>query len=488
MQDSARTNQALLEEIANLKQRIKSLEQSEIKFKERGDTLQESDERFRSLVDATSDWIWEINTEGVYTYASPKIKDLLGYEPEDIIGKTPFDMMPADTAEHMASVFKEISESRRPFSGLENMNVHKDGRVIILETAGVPIIDARGNYLGYRGFDRDITERKQAENSLRKSEEKYRQLAETAHDLIVTADLDFRITYVNKATLNFTGGIDPVGMRVLDFTRQHLHQLQEERMQKRREGFHEVMNFEWEIISPAGETAIFDTRSTLLTENGKPAGVMYIIRDITERKKMEMALKESDERFRSLFEHSIDGVFIHDFEGNFLDVNQPMIDAMGYDRNELLSMNISSVLGEEQTLKAGKIIEELLQTGRQQKPVEYEVKCKDGGHLYCENNHSVIYHDGKPHSILGVARNITDRKKAEEVRERLISELENALSQVKKLSGLLPICAGCKKIRDDKGYWNQLESYISSHSDADFSHGICPDCAQNLYPKLFDNK
>ncbi len=89
-------------------------------------------------------------------------------------------------------MFKEISESRRPFSGLENINVHKDGREIILETRGIPIIDARGNYLGYRGCDRDITKRKQAEKSLRKSEEKYRWLAETAHDLIVTADLDFR--------------------------------------------------------------------------------------------------------------------------------------------------------------------------------------------------------------------------------------------------------------------------------------------------------
>lgn len=79
---------------------------------------------------------------------------------------------------------------------------------------------------------------------------------------------------------------------------------------------------------------------------------------------------------------------------------------------------------------------------------------------------------------------ITDRIKAEEERERLISELQEALSKVKTLSGLLPICSSCKKIRDDKGYWNQIESYIKRHSEADFTHSICPDCTAKLYGKL----
>lgn len=73
----------------------------------------------------------------------------------------------------------------------------------------------------------------------------------------------------------------------------------------------------------------------------------------------------------------------------------------------------------------------------------------------------------------------------EKERENLILELTEALSKVKKLSGMLPICASCKKIRDDKGYWNQIESYIGDHSEAEFSHGICPDCAKKLYPEFY---
>lgn len=84
----------------------------------------------------------------------------------------------------------------------------------------------------------------------------------------------------------------------------------------------------------------------------------------------------------------------------------------------------------------------------------------------------------------GVILDITKRKKAEEERNQLVAELQHALAKVKTLSGFLPICASCKKIRDDKGYWNQIESYISRHSEAEFSHGICPDCAKKLYPEL----
>jgi len=142
----------------------------------------ESKERFRALTESTSDWIWEVDVNGVYTYASPKVKELLGYEPEEIIGKTPFDIMTYEEAKRVAMEFGTIVESRRPFAGLENTNRCKDGRLVVLETSGVPIFDAAGNFQGYRGIDRDITERKQLEEELRKSEEKYRLIFENARE------------------------------------------------------------------------------------------------------------------------------------------------------------------------------------------------------------------------------------------------------------------------------------------------------------------
>lgn len=85
-------------------------------------------------------------------------------------------------------------------------------------------------------------------------------------------------------------------------------------------------------------------------------------------------------------------------------------------------------------------------------------------------------------------RELAERKHTEQLREELIVELQDALAQVKRLGGLLPICAECKKIRDDKGYWQQVEVYIRDHSEARFSHGICPDCTRKLYPDLFNEQ
>jgi len=96
--------------------------------------------------------------------------------------------------------------------------------------------------------------------------------------------------------------------------------------------------------------------------------------------------------------------------------------------------------------------------------------------------------DSMPHAVERTLREwclIQEHKQAEIEREKLIDELQDALAKVKKLSGLIPICSSCKKIRDDKGYWNQLEKYLLEHSDATLSHGLCPDCAKNLYPEVF---
>jgi len=127
------------------------------------DALRESEQRFRNLVEATSDWVWEVDENNRYVYASPRVRDLLGYEPEEVLGKTPFDFMPPDEAKRVAEIFLPIRAQHKPFAALENTNRHKDGHLVVLETSGVPIFDANGVFRGYRGIDRDITRRKQAE-------------------------------------------------------------------------------------------------------------------------------------------------------------------------------------------------------------------------------------------------------------------------------------------------------------------------------------
>jgi two-component system, cell cycle sensor histidine kinase and response regulator CckA len=139
------------------------------------EAVRESEERYQQLVESANDWVWQVDEQGRYVFASPKVVELLGYEPEEMLGKTPFDLMPPDEAERVAVLFASIVAERRSFRDLENVNRHKDGRLVFLETSGTPIIDSTGEYRGYRGMDRDVTERKQAEEALRQAEEQLRQ-------------------------------------------------------------------------------------------------------------------------------------------------------------------------------------------------------------------------------------------------------------------------------------------------------------------------
>ena len=170
--------------------------------------LQESEEKFRNLVETTSDWIWETDADGKYTYASPRVRDLLGYEPDEVIGRKPFDFMPPDEAERLAAKFASISKERRPFFNWENANLHKDGRRVILETSGVPRLDPQGNLLGYRGIDRDITERKQTEEALQESEERLKAIFNSVRAGILIIDPETHVIVdANPVAVEMIGAV-----------------------------------------------------------------------------------------------------------------------------------------------------------------------------------------------------------------------------------------------------------------------------------------
>jgi PAS domain S-box-containing protein len=132
---------------------------------------------FRDLAENTSDWIWEVDEEIRYVYASPKVTELLGYLPEEVLGKTPFDFMPADEAARLRAGIDELVKHPHPFQALENVNLHRNGFLRVLETSGIPLYDAEGHFCGLRGIDRDITERKRSEEASRTLNESRQQQA-----------------------------------------------------------------------------------------------------------------------------------------------------------------------------------------------------------------------------------------------------------------------------------------------------------------------
>jgi hypothetical protein len=135
-------------------------------------------------------------------------------------------------------------------------------------------------------------------------------------------------------------------------------------------------------------------------------------------------------------------------------------------------------------------MEQVKKVGRGELPfyqTEKQYISKNGKMLWGDLLASCLRDEhGELRYYLSMVIDITERKQAEKDRDKLISEIQKAFSKVRRLSGLLPVCASCKKIRDDKGYWKQIESYIQDHSEAEISHGICPECAKKLYPEFYE--
>ncbi len=160
--------------------------------------LRESEMKFRSLTEALADIIWEVDVEGRYTFISEQVTRILGYTQDELIGRTAFDLMPEDEAARLRSIFMELVEHRKPLRDIENWNLTKDGRKICKLTNGVPIINADGDLVGYRGIDRDITEKKVLDLALKQSEENLQKILRSVQaGIMIISEDDHEILFAN---------------------------------------------------------------------------------------------------------------------------------------------------------------------------------------------------------------------------------------------------------------------------------------------------
>lgn len=212
--------------------------------------------------------------------------------------------------------------------------------------------------------------------------------------------------------------------------------------------------------------------------------------DITERKQMEEALKESESKFRSVAQSANDAIISSDKSGHIVFWNSAAQKMFGYTESEIMGRPLTDLMPQNFRQAHQKGLSTYPSKSESRiigKTVEMVGLRKEGIKFPIELSVS-SWKTGNDIFYAGIIRDISERKQFENERDQLIRDLQNSLTKVKTLTGLLPICASCKKIRDDKGYWNQIESYIHEHSDATFSHGICPDCTEKLYPGYYPKK
>jgi two-component system, cell cycle sensor histidine kinase and response regulator CckA len=260
------------------------------------DALQKNEERFKALVESTSDWIWERDEKGVYTYASPRIRELLGYEPGEVLGKAPIDLMPKKVASRFNSSLQLIAQTHNAFRGLETIYERKDGRLVVIETSGVPFFDSGGKFLGYRGIDRDITYRKQAQEALRKSEEKYRTILETIADGYHETDLKGNLTLVNDSLCE-----------ILGYSREELIGINYSRLmddasaEHTRVAYNEVYRtsnanrgFDTDVLKKDGtKRQVSISIAPIRDSEQRIGGFRGVFRDVTEHRQLEEQLQQA---------------------------------------------------------------------------------------------------------------------------------------------------------------------------------------------------
>jgi|SRR5579871_136221 PAS domain S-box-containing protein len=191
-------------------------------------------------------------------------------------------------------------------------------------------------------------------------------------------------------------------------------------------------------------------------------------------------LRESNGLYRLLFENGFDGLLLTAPDGSVLDANPAACRMLGRTREEIMAAGRSGVM-DTSNPRLAEMVAERARTGKTYG--ELTARHKDGT-IFSVEVSSVVFRDLEGElKTCTIMRDISERQAAEKERELLIQELQEALAKVRTLSGLLPICAACRMIRDKQGAWHPLEAYIRKHTEADFSHGICPDCRKRLYPE-----
>jgi PAS domain S-box-containing protein len=212
--------------------------------------------------------------------------------------------------------------------------------------------------------------------------------------------------------------------------------------------------------------------------------VATIIRDISERKRWETELAQRTAFLHALIENSPAGDRgsrcgepRHHVQSAFERVFQ-------YREEETVGADLDALVVPPESMKEAADITRRSRQGEVVHTTSHR-RRRDGSLVEVEIYGVPLMVKGEKRGAFAIDQDITERRRHEAERERLVEELQEALANVKTLRGLLPICASCKKIRDDGGYWSQIETYLSAHSEAEFSHGICPECAKQLYPEQF---
>ena len=378
----------------------------------------------RTLLDGVPDHVYVKDTESRYVFNNAgHVKALGAKSPEEAIGKTDFDFYPKELARRYRANERELLRSGRPLVDREEPSVDGVGNERWHSTTKVPLRDGNGEIVGLVGVTRDVTERKRAIEARRKGEAKFRAVFDRAAIGMALVDEAGRVAESNRTLQEMLGYDEELrGMHFADVTHPDDVAADAELFEGLVAGKLDHFRLEKRYIRKDGSMVWgHQTSSAVRTAEGEQWFMIGMVEDITERKRIEEALKESEGRFRQLFERSIDALFVHDEEGRIADCNSEACRSLGYAREELLELSVGDIATdllseEEKRKKRGETLWERAVQGEPGEIVgfeENELRRKDGTTFPVEVGVGAIEYNGQ-HLIFASARDVTKRKRAEE--------------------------------------------------------------------------
>ncbi|MBN1157348.1 PAS domain S-box protein, partial [Candidatus Woesearchaeota archaeon] len=428
--------------------------------------LKKSEQRFRDIALSSADFIWEVDQNGRYVYASEKVRNILGYSQNEILGKTPFDLMPKDEVKRTRKIFFDVLKKKRKITDLENWNLTKKGKKICLLTNGLPILNEKGRLIGYRGVDKDITDRKKTEEELKLAHQHLNDIIEFLPDACFVVDSERKVVAWNKAieemtlvkkkdilgkgsyeyAMPFYGKRRPI---LIDLAYLSNRELKKKYDFVRKEG----NTIYGEVYVPktyGGKGAyLAGTASLLFDENGKIAGAIEIIRDITDKKNAEELLKASEEKYKGIFQNAGEVIVLSDLTGKIMDINKA-VESYRLKRKNIIGKNMSDFICKELFYQMrGDLLENL-----KGKPTSGETKIKTPvGMRTCYYKDTPVLKDRKIIGIQTILTDITERILAEEALKKRNQELmkkeEEIIEINRKLENLTQELVQLNNVKDN---------------------------------------
>ena len=400
------------------------------------ETLRESEERFRSLSASAPIGIFLTDPQGKCIYANPRLQAIAGLTLEESLGHGWTRVIHPDDRQAVLNELSNRGRRGREFSR-EFRIVTTAGELHWIHVHSSPLPSPQGARTGSVGTVEDISERKQVEEGLRESEEKYRRLVQDSTDGIAIVQ-GMEVQFANRALLKMYGGDsegDMLGRPFTDSVSPEYRGLMAERACARQRGQDVPAHYEFKALRKDGTDFDAEMSVSVITYQGKPA-VQGIIRDITERKKAEQALRESEERYRLLAENTSDLIWTMDMGLRYTYMSPAITRMRGYSVEEIVGRSIAETMTPASLEVARKALAEEMALERMEdkdlhrsRKIEFEMVCKDGSTIWTEMNTTFLRDsDGKAVGILGVTRNISERKQIEEAlreseaRYRLLTE------------------------------------------------------------------